>query len=132
MDEDDVDDTDPLLVGVLMTGDNDFCEGAPAHLLKTIKAVRKLVNGSAVLLHSLQVKSEDDRRLLAAAYGAANCEAMVTLSEPPVAVNVVVGGTKEAPRLWHEVELDDLSGLLPASLLESFDGAQVVPIPLSS
>ena len=39
---------------------------------------------------------------------------MVTLGAAPEAVNVVVGGTRDAPRLWHEVPLDDLSGLLPS------------------
>ena len=104
-----------------------FVEGAPAHLLETIKSVRKLVNGSPVLLDSLQVKVAADREALADAYAGGYDTSMVTLSEPPEAVNVVVGGTKEAPRLWHEVPLDDLSSLIP----DYVGGAQVVPILLS-
>ena len=65
-----------------------YVEGAPAHLLETIKSVRKLVNGSPVLLDSLQVKSDADRQLLVAAYAVGYSAAMVTLSEPPEAVNV--------------------------------------------
>ena len=71
-----------------------FVEGAPAHLLQTIKSVRKLVNGSPVLLDSLQVKSKDDRRTLTNAYKQGYNEGMVMLSEPPEAVNVVVGAQR--------------------------------------
>ena len=45
----------------------------------------------------------------------------------PQAVNLVVGGTAEAPRLWHEVPLDDLSDLLP----DYVAGEQVVPLLVS-
>ena len=39
----------------------------------------------------------------------------------------IVGGTAAAPRLWHEVPLEDLSDLIP----EYVGGEQVVPILLS-
>lgn len=40
----------------------------------------------------------------------------------------MVGGTAEAPALWHEVPLDDLSTLLP----EYAGGRQIVPLLQSS
>lgn len=99
-----------------------FVEGAPVHLTTTIKSVRKLVNGSPALLDSLNVGNNADRRLLADAYEEGFSEH--TLEAAPLAVNVVVGGTAASPRLWHEVPLDDLSGLIPARA----DGAQVIPL----
>ena len=51
------------------------------------------------------------------------------LGAAPEAVNVVGGGTRDAPRLWHEVSLDDLSGLLPS---EYTAGEQIVPLLVSS
>ena len=51
------------------------------------------------LLDSLQVKSAADRDALTRAYAEGYNKDMVTLSEPPEAVNVVAGGTKEDPRL---------------------------------
>ena len=44
-----------------------FVEGAPVHLLETIKSVRKLVNGSPALLDSLVVGNAADEAALAAA-----------------------------------------------------------------
>ena len=106
-----------------------FVEGAPVHLLETIKSVRKLVNGSPALLDSLVVTNDADRQLLVAAYAAGYGDGkFVELNAPPEAVNVVVGGTKDAPRLWHEVPLDDLSELLP----DYVPGEQVVPLQVSA
>ena len=103
-----------------------FVEGAPVHLLETIKSVRKLVNGSPALLDSLVVTNDADRRLLGEKFGGGF--STIDLAEPPHAVNVVVGGTEEAPCLWHEVPLDDLSDLLP----EYAGSRQMVPILQSS
>ena len=70
------------------------------------------------------------RTLLGDAYGRGYGDGtMVTLGAAPEAVNVVVGGTRDAPRLWHEVPLDDLSGLLPS---EYTAGEQIVPLLVSS
>ena len=102
-----------------------FVEGAPVHLLETIKSVRKLVNGSAGLLDSLELRNDVDRRRVAEAYEAGfNDGREVELELAPLAVNVVVGGTADAPRLWHGVPLDDLTGLVEPTT----DGAQVVPV----
>lgn len=107
-----------------------FVEGAPVHLTETIKSVRKLVNGSPGLLDSLNVTNAADRRRICDAYAAGfqqdadGAAVMVTLDKAPQSVNVVVGGTDASPRLWHEVPLDDLTGLIPLSA----DGAQVVPV----
>ena len=103
-----------------------FVEGAPVHLLETIKSVRKLVNGSPALLYSLVVTNEDDQTTLA--NGIAGGHEMVTLEKPPKAVNVIVGSTPTAPRLWHEVPLDDLSEFIDPT----YGGdEQVVPLIVS-
>ena len=96
-----------------------FVEGAPVHLLETIKSVRKLVNGSPALLDSLQVRSAADRTVLEQAYRdgydggelvtlrGGNGGKMVTLAEAPEAVNVIVGGTRAA-RKQHKPKLASL------------------------
>ena len=77
-----------------------------------------VVNGTPALLDSLKVVDAADQQRLNAAYASGRyCE--VTLDKAPQAVNLVVGGTVAAPRLWHEVPLDDLSGLLPDYVLKS-------------
>ena len=96
-----------------------FVAGAPALMSETIKSTRKLVNGTPCLLDSLDAASDADRQRLAAAYAkgfehtqggeVVYCE----LAEMPAAVNVIAGGTAAAPRYWHEMQLDDLSSLIP-------------------
>ena len=100
-----------------------YVEGAPAYMTETICAPRKLVNGSPVLLRSLVfdagVVPENVRR----AY-AANKFEVVELDEPPLYVNVIVGGTAAKPRMWHGVPLEDLSACITS--LETDE--QVVPL----
>ena len=104
-----------------------FVEGAPVHLLETIKSVRKLVNGTPGLLDSLVVNNDKDKHLLRSKF--AGGHDVLTLEEPPYAVNIIVGGTKTAPRLWHEVPLEDLSDYLPGY----YDGdEQMVPLLMSA
>jgi hypothetical protein len=81
-----------------------FVEGAPVLLLENISSVRMLVNGTAGLLDSLTIANEGDLALVERAYNTAYSDVMVTLAEPPVAVNVVVGGTDDTPMLWHQVQ----------------------------
>lgn len=102
-----------------------FVEGAPVHLLETIKSVRKLVNGSPGLLDSVVAANEADQSLIRTSYQAGY--ATVILEAPPRAVNIIVGGSKEAPRLWHEVPLEDLSSLLP----DYIEGEQIIPVQVS-
>lgn len=112
-----------------------FVEGAPVHLTETIKPVRKLVNGSPGLLDSLTLGNDADAQRVADAYTEGFCidnegNPVMTEIEPPASVNVVVGGAKDGPgrRLWHEVPLDNLAGLIPPTP----SGEQVVPVMLSS
>ena len=96
-------------------------QGAPINLTSTIRSVRKLVNGSPGLLDSLSFRGGVIPSELEEAYRAGGyCE--IVLDEPPLAVNVRVGG-KTSPNgsapgtapgsvLWHGVELDDLTGLI--------------------
>ena len=96
-------------------------QGAPINLTSTIKSVRMLVNGSAALLDSLCFRGGVIPPELEAAYRARGFRE-VPLDEPPLAVNVCVGGT-QSPNgsvpgsaagsvLWHGSELEDLSGLI--------------------
>jgi hypothetical protein len=80
-----------------------FVEGAPVLLLENICSVRMLVNGTAGLLDSLNITNAGDRDRVERAYNTGYSEDMVTLDEPPLAVNVVVGGTEETPMMWHQV-----------------------------
>ena len=80
-----------------------FVEGAPVLLLENISSVRMLVNGTAGLLDSLNITNAGDRNRVETAYNTGYSEDMVTLDEPPLAVNVVVGGTEETPMMWHQV-----------------------------
>ena len=99
----------------------------------TIKSVRKLVNGSAGILDSLSFRGGVIPPELEAAYRARRFVEVV-LDEPPLAVNVRVGGTASpkgsapgsAPGsvLWHGIELDDLSGLITSLA----NGAQVISL----
>ena len=91
-------------------------------LIETIKSVRGLVNGNPGLLDSL---SFTDNRV---PYEYQQAERtggfqIVTLADPPYAVNVRIGGG-----LWHGVELDDLSKLI----VSTTDAAQVILVMLSS
>ena len=98
-----------------------FVEGAPVNLTETIKAVRKLANGSPALLDSLEFRDGAVPSELAAALARGGFE-VVELAAPPFAVNVHVGGVQSPPGsapgstpgsvLWHGIELDDLSGLI--------------------
>ncbi len=72
-------------------------------LLETISSVRMLVNGTPGLLDSLTLSNTEDIDLLARAYNIGYTDDMVTLDKTPLAVNVVVGGTGNSPKLWHEV-----------------------------
>ena len=101
-----------------------FVEGAPVHITANINSVRKLVNGTPGLLHSLILNSEahEDRAKLAQGY---ETNTMVTLAKPPHAVNIIVGGTPSKPIYWHEVPLEDLSGLIPN---DYYAEEQVVPL----
>ena len=81
-----------------------FVEGAPVLLLENISSVRMLVNGTAGLLDSLTITNAVDLDRVQRAYNTAYSDVMVTLAEPPLAVNVVVGGTEDTPMLWHQVE----------------------------
>jgi hypothetical protein len=108
-----------------------FVEGAPLNLTQTIMATRKLVNGSPGLADSLTFRDGVVPAALAAAYDL-RTYALVTLDEPPLSVNVLVGSKKggaRQPALWHGVPLDDLHGLI-----EPFGGgdAQVVPLLVDS
>ena len=105
-----------------------FVEGAPVHMLETIKSVRKLVNGSPALLDSVVAANEDDQRTLDNRLAGGYSE--VTLTQPPTAVNLIVGGTPETPRLWHGRPLDDLSGLIGDPYYECQE--QMVSLPVSS
>ena len=113
-----------------------FVEGAPATLTETIKSVRKLVNGSPCILDSLCFQDGNVPAALEQACRTRGfCE--VELPEPPLAVNVRVGGARSLPGqppgtargsvLWHGVELDDLNGLI-APLCSD---AQVIPLLVS-
>ena len=108
-----------------------FVEGAPVNLTETIKARRKLVNGSPGLLYSLGFESNVPPEL-AAAYARGGYQE-VRLEAPPHSVNVRVGRRsvepdEEAPDCWHGVPLDNLDGLV-GSLV---DGGAVVPLLKSS
>ena len=129
-----------------------FVRGAPIHLTENIRPVRKLVNGSPALLHSLLLREgsaagcrrcvEFDSEGRPVAWERCTlrevCEQggfqLVVLDQPPDAVNVTVGGVGSPPGeppgsaagsvLWHGCELDDLS-----ELVESVSaGEQVIPL----
>ena len=81
-----------------------FVEGAPTLLvMDTISSVRMLVNGSPGLLDSLTITDGDDLTSLRMAYEGGYNENMTSLLFPPLAVNIVCGGTDDLPMLWHEV-----------------------------
>ncbi len=82
-----------------------FVEGAPVLLLETISSVRMLVNDTPGLMDSLTLSNTEDIDQLARAHNVGYTDDMVTLEETPLAVNVVVGGTDNSPKLWHEVQL---------------------------
>jgi hypothetical protein len=62
-----------------------------------------LVNGSPGLLDSLTITDGDDLTSLRMAYEVGYNENMTSLLFPPLAVNIVCGGTDELPMMWHEV-----------------------------
>jgi len=82
---------------------NYFVEGAPVLQLATISSVRQLVNGTPCLLDSLTITNVADREAMEIGYQLGYSDDIVTFESTPLAVNVVVGGTKEHPVLWHEV-----------------------------
>ena len=110
-----------------------FVEGAPVHITANINSVRKLVNGTPGLLHSLILNSEahEDRAKLVEGYETNTMvegyetNTMVTLAKPPRAVNIIVGGTPSKPMYWHEVPLEELSGLIPN---DYYADEQVIPL----
>ena len=71
--------------------------------MDTISSVRMLVNGSPGLLDSLTIKDDDDLIQIRIAYVEGYNESMTSLLFPPLAVNIVCGGTDDLPMLWHEV-----------------------------
>lgn len=82
-----------------------FVEGAPVLLTETISSVRKLVNGSQGLLDSLTITDDNDLARVSSAYAVGYDVYMTSLNNAPLAVNIVFGGTKDNPVLWHEVPL---------------------------
>ena len=114
-----------------------FVEGAPINLTETQKAVRKLVNGSPGVLDSLSFANGKAPRKLAAAYAKGGFQ-IIELEEPPLAVNVRIGGktspigsapgSADGSVLWHGIELDDLSDRIESVTPE----AQVVALLESS
>ena len=74
-------------------------------LTETISSVRKLVNGSQGLLNSLTITDDNDLARLSSAYAMGYDVYMTSLNNAPLAVNIVFGGTKDNPVLWHEVPL---------------------------
>ena len=72
-------------------------------LLENISSVRMLVNGTAGLLDSLTITNAGDLDRVERAYNMGYSDVLIQLDEPPLAVNVVVGGTEETPMLWHQV-----------------------------
>jgi energy-coupling factor transporter ATP-binding protein EcfA2 len=85
-----------------------FVQGAPALLTENVKSTRKLVNGSPCLLHSVTFRG-DVPQAVSDAFESEQY-AVVTLDEPPEAVNVrVSGGT------WHGVKLGDFDELVRVS-----------------
>ena len=95
-----------------------FVEGMPVHLTKNIRPVRKLVNGSPGLQHSLSFENGDVPSELGDALAEGGFR-VVTLDRAPHSVNVRVGGG-----LWHGIELGDLSQRIESMV----EGEQVVPI----
>ena len=65
--------------------------------------MRQLVNGTPCLLDSLTITNVADREAMEIAYQLGYSDDIVTFESTSLAVNVVVGGTKEHPVLWHEV-----------------------------
>ena len=104
-----------------------FVEGAPVYLTETIKSVRKLVNGSPAIMDSLAFVDNAVPLELSMVCAKGGFR-IVELKEPPFAVNVRVGGTTDAPQLWHGVPLDDLSGLIESVI----PNEQVIPLLVSS
>ena len=129
-----------------------FVEGAPVNLTENIKPVRKLVNGSPGLLDSLVLADGSDTLVrkcvrfdehgkpiawLSCTWAdvrvACNFQ-LIELDEPPLAVNIRVGGRISPPGkvpgsvpgavLWHGTELDDLSALITSVA----NGEQIIPL----
>ena len=101
-----------------------FVEGAPAYLTQTISSPRKLANGSPALLRSLTFAGGAVPAAVQAAYARGGFQVVELKPEDaPQYVNVIVGGTDAAPRLWHGVKLDDLS----AHIISMEAQEQVVP-----
>ena len=115
-----------------------FVEGAPVNLTETLKSVRKLVNGAPGILDSLSFADGKVPHELAAAYATGGF-CVVELKEPPLAVNVRIGGKVSPPGsapgsapgsvLWHGVELDDLSDRIES--VTPVTTAQVVSLLVS-
>ena len=104
-----------------------FIEGAPVLLTDTIKATRKLVNGTPAIMDSLSFRAGIIPPELAAAYSTGGFS-IVELSTKPISVNVRVGGTKDMPVQWHGVKLDDLTD----HIISAVPDAQVVPLTEST
>ena len=82
-----------------------FVFGAPILLTSTIKATRKLANGTPALLHSLVFHDND----VPECYRAQKCGYCTFEIPAPRFVNCIVGGAKDKPVMWHSIQLDDLS-----------------------
>ncbi len=74
-------------------------------LLETISSVRMLVNGSQGLVDSLTITDDNDLARVTSAYAVGYDARMTSLNNAPLAVNIIFGGTKDNPALWHEVAL---------------------------
>ena len=107
-----------------------FVEGAPVLLMDNIKSTRGLVNGSPALQDSLDFGGNPIPDALRRAYEDGGYH-LVTLDEPPAAVNVRVGSTKTDPHFWHGVQLKDLSGrLVKMDLLRDDESKAPQLVPL--
>lgn len=100
-----------------------FVQGAPILISDNLRSTRKLVNGTPGLLYSLNIDDEIEKAKVDHAHVEAKRFGFdgeyVILSKPPVSVNTIVGGTKENPRLWHGVPLEDLHELLADTVNDS-------------
>ena len=108
-----------------------YVQGAPILLTWNLKSARGLSNGVAALMYSLTLTEQQDRETVNAAQNMRGV--VVTLTAPPHAINVIVGGTKERPRYWHGNPLPDLSESLQFSEEKgtSQEKEQIIPIMMT-
>ena len=97
-----------------------FVKGMPYLLKENIQPTRGIVNGSQALAHSLVV-GDGTQLVLGEAFE------IVTLSEPPYAVNVRVGDKPGGVHRWHGECLPDLGDVVNSVV----QGEQVIPITVA-